>query len=138
MSRFEENIDLGYVPSYARLNDTPRDVPRDRMALVRVIHPSVGNIPAAIELNFGRAFSIGFEPHEARALARLLDLAAELLCGPCFKALGGGEEKLCGRLLPEREACERCGESLAQADLHCAPYLRHAPPAAAPEPRRSL
>jgi hypothetical protein len=79
-----ENVDLGYVPSYGRgeerIHGLPEQPPRERMALVRVIRSmhSATTLERTIELNFGRRFAIAFEPHEARALAKLLELGAEL------------------------------------------------------------
>jgi hypothetical protein len=60
---------LGTVPSYQDEERTTR---------VRLIRPlRQGTTLYAVELNFGRDFAIGHTPREARAIAKLLELAAD-------------------------------------------------------------
>jgi hypothetical protein len=61
---------LGSVPSYQK---------DDPATCVRVIKSVWGNGPGGftVELNFGRAFAIAHTASEARAVAKLLELAAD-------------------------------------------------------------
>lgn len=61
--------ELGMVPSYQR---------NKQATSVRVVRPSRPEGPAfAVELGFGPELAVGYNPSEARAIAKLLVLGAE-------------------------------------------------------------